>query len=66
MIIKNAATLKKDYFISYMKLIMNTMKCSIHQAKEMTFDRLFKNDPERLGTTSYQEFLIAYEELKGC
>lgn len=25
---------------------------------------IFRNNPKRLGTTSYQEFLLAYEELQ--
>lgn len=64
MIINRSGVLKKEYFVSYMNLIMNSMECSIEKAKDITFQRLFRNNPKKLGTTSYQEFLLAYEELQ--
>ncbi len=40
------------------------MECSVEKAKDITFQRIFSNNPKKLGTTSYQEFLLAYEELQ--
>ncbi|WP_077325025.1 hypothetical protein [Virgibacillus siamensis] len=64
MIINRGGDLHKEYFVSYMNLIMNAMECSVEKAKDVTFQRLFKNNPKKLGVTSYQEFLLAYEELQ--
>lgn len=63
MVINRAGALSKEYFISYMKLIMNSKGYSTQQAKELTFQRIFTCDSERLGKSSYQQFLLAFEEL---
>lgn len=34
MTINHAGALKKEYFISYMKLIMNAFGCSVEEAKD--------------------------------
>lgn len=64
MIINHGSILQKEYFASYMKLIMNALECSIEEAKNITFQRLFGSDTEKLGPASYQEFQLAYEELQ--
>lgn len=64
MTINHAGILSREYFVSYMKLMMNARECSLEQAKEMTFQRLFGSEEKSLGKTSYQSFLHAYEELK--
>ena len=65
MTINHAGTLGKEYFISYIKLIMNACGCSVDEAKEQTFKRLFNNQEESMGRETYKQFLIAYRELHG-
>lgn len=64
MLIKNGATLSKDYFKSYFKLRMNTLNCSLNKAVDQTFDEFFREDTERFGKATYQHFQAAYEEMK--
>ncbi|WP_124222100.1 hypothetical protein [Aquisalibacillus elongatus] len=64
MVINQSGNLRKDYFVSYMKLLMNTMNCTVDEAKAITFLRIFDNNKHHLGDFSYQEFSKAYEELK--
>ncbi|WP_324609843.1 hypothetical protein [Oceanobacillus damuensis] len=63
-VINHGGALRKEYFISYLTLVMNTMQCPVEQAKEVTFQRLFRNDTKTLGKESYRQFLLAYEELR--
>lgn len=64
MTINHAGTLGKEYFISYIKLIMNACGCSVDEAKEQTFKRLFNFQMDSMGQETYQQFLKAYKELK--
>ncbi|MED3550317.1 hypothetical protein [Cytobacillus praedii] len=64
MTINHAGTLGKEYFISYIKLIMNACGCSVDEAKEQTFKRLFNFQEDSMGQATYQQFLKAYKELK--
>lgn len=64
LIINSAGALRKEYFISYLKLIMNARQCSVDEAKNVTMKRLFQNNSQSLGMFSYRQFLLAYEELK--
>ena len=63
MTINHAGTLKKEYFISYMNLIMNAFGCSIEEAKERTFERLFRLKENDMGQETFSQFLLAYQEL---
>ncbi|MBT2756807.1 hypothetical protein J7E71_12680 [Mesobacillus foraminis] len=64
MVINHAGALKKEYFLSYMKLIMNAYGCTVEEAKEQTFKRLFRLQENEMGTETYGQFLLAYEDLK--
>lgn len=64
MLLNRGGALSADYFASYMKLIMNTRECSLNEAKDMTFQRLFRGQVDTLGAESYQKFIIAYESLR--
>lgn len=64
MIINNAGSLRKEYFIAYMKLLMNAFECSIEVAKERTFAKLFQLNKDNMGEETYTQFLLAYQELK--
>lgn len=63
MVINHGGALKKDYFISYLRLIMNAKACNVDVAREIAFHRLFRNSKETLGKESYQQFKLAYEEI---
>lgn len=64
MTINHAGTLKKEYFMSYMNLIMNAFGCSFDEAKEKTFERLFRLKENDMGQETFTQFLLAYHELK--
>ena len=64
MVINKGGNLSKEYFIAYLKLIMNSRQCTLEKAKEITFERLFQKDKETLGSISFESFTNAYEDLK--
>ncbi|MRH43214.1 hypothetical protein GH741_11035 [Aquibacillus halophilus] len=64
MTVNHAGTLKKEYFVHYINLIKNSRHCSLDQAKELTLELFFKNDHRIFGQETYQQFLLAYQELK--
>ncbi|EJV61726.1 hypothetical protein BWGOE4_18840 [Bacillus mycoides] len=64
MIINHAGNLKKDYFLSYMRLIMNARQCNVEDAKDYIFQSMFGLQDNSLGEKTYQNFLDAYQELK--
>lgn len=64
MVINRSGALSKEYFISYLELVMNSKGCTLQQAKDFVFKRIFNNDAKHLGQSSYQEFLLAYENIK--
>lgn len=63
MILNRGGALSKEYFAAYMTLVMNTRECSVSEAKEVAFQRLFKNNADTLGRESYDKFLLAYEGM---
>lgn len=64
MVIKNGATLSKDYFKSYLKLRMNTQGYSLDEAHEQTYQEFFGENQNRFGKSTYQHFLDAFKEMK--
>lgn len=64
MTINHAGILGKEYFISYIKLIMKACGCSVDEAKEQTFKRLFNFQEDSMGKDTYRQFLIACKELQ--
>ncbi len=65
MVINHASTLSKEYFKSYIKLIMNAENCSLDRARELTFQQLFKMNKEAYGKDTYENLTEGYKELKG-
>jgi hypothetical protein len=61
--VNHASTLKKEYFISYINLIMISRNCTLDQAKEITLEMFFHNDPIRYGSQTYERFLETYNQL---
>ncbi|WP_374989396.1 hypothetical protein Q5794_28140 (plasmid) [Priestia megaterium] len=64
MTINHSGRLSKEYFVSYMKLFMNAYEYTAEQARELTFQRLFGSQCDSMGHVTYQNFLLAYGELK--
>ncbi|MGD6792624.1 hypothetical protein [Metabacillus indicus] len=64
MVINHAGALRKEYFIAYMNLMMNAFGCTDEEAFDKTFQRLFQSQETYLGNESYQQFLLAYDQLK--
>ncbi|MFD5853309.1 hypothetical protein ACFWGC_24520 [Cytobacillus pseudoceanisediminis] len=54
---------ERSKFISYMNLIMNAFGCSLDEAKERTFERLFRLKENDMGQETFTQFLLAYQEL---
>ncbi|MDG4658238.1 hypothetical protein P6P90_15590 [Ectobacillus antri] len=66
MTINHAGRLGKDYFLSYMKLVMHARQYSAEEAKQYVFQNMFGMDSKSLGPVSYRSFLEAYQELLQC
>ncbi|OCA85807.1 hypothetical protein A8F94_13120 [Bacillus sp. FJAT-27225] len=64
MTVNHGGTLKKEYFLAYMKLVMNFRNCSVNEAKELAMELFFKNDKDSYGTETYANFLKAVNGLK--
>ncbi|MGF2616673.1 hypothetical protein FZC84_02605 [Rossellomorea vietnamensis] len=60
MTINHSGTLGKDYFISYLKLVMNSKGCTAEQAKDTALRQFFKGDHHIYGQETYSAFLEAY------
>ncbi|MGM0845328.1 MAG: hypothetical protein ACQEUT_10150 [Bacillota bacterium] len=63
MTVNHGGTLGKEYFISYLSLVMNSRGCSPQQAKEITLSQFFKGSPEIYGHDTYNAFIEAYSLL---
>ncbi|WP_462411467.1 hypothetical protein [Neobacillus sp. Marseille-QA0830] len=63
MTVNHASTLKKEYFLSYLNLVMISRNCSLQQAKDLTIELFFKNNIEQYGKQTYERFLIAFNQL---
>jgi len=63
MTVNHASVLTKDYFIAYLKLIMNSRDYTLKQAKEFAFDFFFKGDMDRYGTSTCLQFEKAIKEI---
>jgi hypothetical protein len=63
MTVNHASTLKKEYFLSYINLIMISRNCSLEQAKEITMELFLHNNFEQYGKQTYERFLDAYYQL---
>ncbi|MGK4115382.1 hypothetical protein AB0Y38_03750 [Lysinibacillus capsici] len=64
MVVNHASVLTKDYFIAYLKLIMNSRDYTLKQAKEFAFDFFFKGDMDRYGTSTCLQFEKAIKEIE--
>lgn len=63
MIVNSGGKLSKEYFVSYLKLVMNAKQCSLVQAKDHMEIYFFKRNVQSFGKYTYSNFLKAVEEL---
>nr|WP_263327792.1 hypothetical protein [Neobacillus sp. Marseille-Q6967] len=64
MTVNHASTLKKEYFLSYINLIIISRNCSLEEAKDLAMKMFFHNNIEQYGKSTAQRFLEAYKELE--
>lgn len=43
---------------------MNTLNCTLNEARDQTYDEFFGGNTERFGKSTYANFVEAYEEMK--
>ncbi|MEB2279496.1 hypothetical protein LAV73_05685 [Lysinibacillus xylanilyticus] len=53
MTVNHASVLTKEYFISYLTLIMTSREYTLAQAKLFALDFFFKGDIERYGSSTW-------------
>lgn len=63
MTVNNGANLSKEYFISYLKLVIEARSFSLEQAQGYMVNYFFKNNNEVYGKDSYCNYLQAIEIL---
>ncbi|PLR95516.1 hypothetical protein [Bacillus sp. T33-2] len=63
MTVNHGGTLKKEYFLAYLKLLMSFRNCSVKEAESLTFELFFKNDKDAYGAETYYNFLKAVRNL---
>jgi hypothetical protein len=64
MTVNHASTLNKEYFLSYINLIMISRNYSLEQAEELTMEIFFHNNIEEYGKQTYERFLAAINDLQ--
>jgi hypothetical protein len=64
MTVNCGSKLSKRYFKSYIGLHMNAYECSLEEAKEKAYHRLFKGNEHTYGIETYTNFVTAYEEMR--
>ncbi|WP_418302832.1 hypothetical protein [Lysinibacillus fusiformis] len=63
MTVNHASVLTKNYFIAYLKLIMNSKDYTLKQAKEFAFDFFFKGNMDRYVTLTCLQFEKAIKKI---
>ncbi|WP_246939010.1 hypothetical protein [Bacillus pinisoli] len=63
MTVNHASVLKKEYFIAYFNLVLRSRASTLMEAKELIFTLFFHQKPEQYGNETFNQFLLAYEEL---
>ncbi|MFZ7942591.1 hypothetical protein [Neobacillus sp. 19] len=64
MTVNHAGSLKKEYFLSYLNLILISRNCTLEQAKEIAMELFFHHNINEYGSQTYRRFLDAYKDLK--
>ncbi|MBD8521258.1 hypothetical protein [Lysinibacillus fusiformis] len=66
MTVTHASVLTNDYFIAYLKLILNSRDYTLKQANEFAFDFFFKGDIDRYGTSTCLQIDKTMCEIEMC
>ncbi|MFP7170038.1 hypothetical protein [Terribacillus sp. 7520-G] len=64
MMMKNAAILSEEYFISYFRLLLNTRNCTLEEAYQLTVEQIFEGDLNIFGEETKKNFKLAYQAVK--
>lgn len=64
MTVNHASVLTKEYFISYLTLIMKSREFSIDQATSFAINFFFKGDTELYGSSTWSQFEKATIEIE--
>ena len=63
MTVNHASILRKEWFLSYFHLIVNSRDCSLTQAKDIVIELFFHNNFYQYGKETTEQFWEAYNEL---
>jgi hypothetical protein len=64
MTVNHGGSLGKNYFLSYINLILISRNCSLKQARDLVLQLFFKNNIDQYGKETYERFMEAYIELE--
>jgi hypothetical protein len=64
MTVNHGGSLGKNYFLSYLNLILISRNCSLKQARDLAMQLFFKNNINQYGQKTYERFMEAYRELE--
>ncbi|TQR13350.1 hypothetical protein [Psychrobacillus soli] len=64
MTVNNGGNLSIEYFISYLKLVMEARSYSLEEAKTFMFINFFKKNNDTYGKESHIKFMQAIERIK--
>jgi hypothetical protein len=64
MTVNHGGSLGKNYFLSYLNLILISRNCSLKQARDLMMQLFFKNNIDLYGKETYERFMEAYRELE--
>ncbi|PJO44765.1 hypothetical protein CWD94_05030 [Lysinibacillus xylanilyticus] len=64
MTVNHASVLTKEYFVSYLTLIMKSREYTLPQAESFAYDFFFKGDKVRYGDSTWSQFEKAIKEIE--
>lgn len=64
MTVNHGGALGKEYFLSYLNLIIISRNCTLEEARNRTMELFFRNNIDQYGKNTYNRFLDAYQDLK--
>jgi hypothetical protein len=64
MTVNHGGSLGRNYFLSYINLILISRNCSLKQARDLTMELFFRNNIDQYGKETYERFLEAYRDLE--
>jgi hypothetical protein len=64
MTVNHGGSLGRNYFLSYINLILISRNCSLKQARDLAMQLFFRNNIDQYGKETYYRFIEAYEELE--